>query len=86
MFLVQKSLLGDLKVFFYPIKKDEIFVKSDKICDLACLMVETIKNLSFILVYRILKLALVLLVVTATAERFFFQIEAYQDEFTQLNE
>ncbi|KAJ9566997.1 hypothetical protein OSB04_002963 [Centaurea solstitialis] len=61
-------ILGELKVFYYSVKEEERFGKLDGMGHLARLMVETGKDLSFPLFYRILKLALVLLVSTATIE------------------
>ncbi|XP_076902398.1 uncharacterized protein LOC143557141 [Bidens hawaiensis] len=68
-------LLGELNVFYHSVKEDERFTKLDGIRDLARLMMETRKDLSFPLVYRILKLALVLPVATATVERCFSKLK-----------
>ncbi|XP_076954522.1 uncharacterized protein LOC143628999 [Bidens hawaiensis] len=68
-------LLGELNVFYHSVKEDERFTKLDGIRDLARLMMETGKDLSFPLVYRILKLALVLPVATATVERCFSKLK-----------
>ncbi|KAI3687333.1 hypothetical protein L1987_81028 [Smallanthus sonchifolius] len=68
-------LLGELKVLHHSVKKDDRFANLDGIFDLARLMVETGKNKSYPLVYRILKLALVLPVATATVERCFSKMK-----------
>ncbi|KAJ9548729.1 hypothetical protein OSB04_021272 [Centaurea solstitialis] len=68
-------ILGELKVFYYSAKEDERFAKLDGMGHLARLMVETGKDLSFPLFYRILKLALVLPVSTATVERCFSKMK-----------
>jgi hypothetical protein len=68
-------ILGELKVFYYSVKEDERFAKLDGMGHLARLMVETGKDLSFPLFYRILKLALVLPVSTATVERCFSKMK-----------
>ncbi|XP_076952997.1 uncharacterized protein LOC143626965 [Bidens hawaiensis] len=68
-------LLGELNVFYHSVKEDERFAKLDGIRDLFRLMVESGKYLSFPLVYRILKLALILPVATATVERCFSKLK-----------
>lgn len=68
-------ILGELKVFYHSVKEDDRFLNLDGICHLARVMVETGKNLSFPLFYRILKLALVLPVSTATVERCFSKMK-----------
>ncbi|KAJ9545585.1 hypothetical protein OSB04_025292 [Centaurea solstitialis] len=68
-------ILGELKVFYYSVKEDERFAKLDGMGHLARLTVETGKVLSFPLFYRILKLALVLPVSTATVERCFSKMK-----------
>jgi len=66
---------GDLTVFVETIKEDDLFKNLDGICDLSRVMVETGKHNTFPLVYRILKLALVLPVATATVERCFSKMK-----------
>jgi hypothetical protein len=68
-------IMGELKVFYHSVKEDERFAKLDGMGHLARLMVETGKDLSFPLFYRILKLALVLPVATATVERCFSKMK-----------
>ncbi|PWA64947.1 hypothetical protein CTI12_AA339960 [Artemisia annua] len=68
-------ILGELKIFYHSVKEDDRFLNLDGICHLAQVMVETGKNLSFPLFYRILKLALVLPVSTATVERCFSKMK-----------
>lgn len=55
--------------------QDDRFANLNSIVDLARLMVETRKHLSYPLVYRLLKLALVLPVTTASVERCFSTIK-----------
>ncbi|XP_021995641.1 zinc finger MYM-type protein 1-like [Helianthus annuus] len=78
-------LAGDLSTFYHTLKEDDKFAKLTGLSDLARVMVENGKNETFPLVYRTLKLALLLPVATATVERCFFKNEAYQDRFTQSN-
>ncbi|KAI3725286.1 hypothetical protein L1987_65069 [Smallanthus sonchifolius] len=66
---------GDLTVFVENVKEDDSFKKLDGICDLARVMVETGRHNTFPLVYRILKLALVLPVATVTVERCFSKMK-----------
>ncbi|XP_021990964.1 uncharacterized protein LOC110887700 [Helianthus annuus] len=53
-------LVGDLSVFYHTSTEEENFASLTGLSDLACVMVETRKNETFPLVYRTLKLALVL--------------------------
>ncbi|XP_071712552.1 uncharacterized protein [Rutidosis leptorrhynchoides] len=69
---VEKMELEEqLDVYHCNVRKDPRFAKLNGIADLARVMVETRKDLSFPLVYRLLKLAVVLPVATATVERCF---------------
>ncbi|XP_071727748.1 uncharacterized protein [Rutidosis leptorrhynchoides] len=61
----------ELDMYYHNVRNDQKFATLIGISDLARLMVETRKHLSFPLVYRLLKLALVLPVATATVERCF---------------
>ncbi|KAI3496070.1 hypothetical protein L1887_38420 [Cichorium endivia] len=64
-------LVGQLDIYYQSIIRDEKFARLKGISDLSRLMVETGKHRSFPLVYRLLKLTLVLPVATATVERCF---------------
>ncbi|KAK1432073.1 hypothetical protein QVD17_08963 [Tagetes erecta] len=66
---------GELNVFYHTLREDDRFANLNGLCDLARLMVETGKHRSFPLAYRILKLALVLPVATATVERCFSKLK-----------
>ncbi|PWA69295.1 hypothetical protein CTI12_AA299280 [Artemisia annua] len=68
-------IFGELKIFDHLVKEDDKFLNLDGICHLAQVMLETGKNLSFPLFYRILKLALVLPISTATVERCFSKMK-----------
>ena len=64
--------LGDqLDTYIYDVHTSNGFLELKGLSDLAKKMIETKKHLDFDLVYRLLKLALVLLVATATVERAF---------------
>uniref|UniRef100_A0A8R7THM1 TTF-type domain-containing protein n=1 Tax=Triticum urartu TaxID=4572 RepID=A0A8R7THM1_TRIUA len=65
------TLEHELGLYIDNILHDTRFSSLDRISDLAKLMVDTRKNLSYPLVYRLLKLALTLSVATATVERCF---------------
>ncbi|KAJ0714910.1 putative HAT dimerization domain, ribonuclease H-like superfamily [Helianthus annuus] len=68
-------LTGDLSTFYHTLKEDDKFANLTGLSDLARVMVETGKNETFPLVYRTLKLALVLPVATATVERCFSKMK-----------
>ncbi|XP_071728122.1 uncharacterized protein [Rutidosis leptorrhynchoides] len=63
------DLEEQLDMYHHSVRHDERFDNLVGIADLARVMVETRKYLSYPLVYRLLKLALVLPVATATVER-----------------
>ncbi|XP_052625693.1 uncharacterized protein LOC111912614 [Lactuca sativa] len=65
------QLNGQLDIYYHSLLHDERFFNLNGIADLSRLLVKTGKHLSFPLVYRLLKLALVLPVATATVERCF---------------
>ncbi|KAI3673345.1 hypothetical protein L6452_39463 [Arctium lappa] len=67
----RRTLEHQLRLYIDNVKQDEIFGNLKGISDLGRVMVETRKHLAFSLVYRLLKLALVLPVATATVERCF---------------
>ncbi|KAJ9563852.1 hypothetical protein OSB04_009012 [Centaurea solstitialis] len=68
----ERIILGhELDIYYHSVYKDVRFANLSGIADLARLMVETRKHLSHPLVYRLLKLTLVLPVATATVERCF---------------
>ncbi|KAL6521278.1 hypothetical protein OROGR_017847 [Orobanche gracilis] len=65
------TLEHELDIYIDNVQEDDTFANLKGISDLAKVMVETRKHLAFPLVYRLLKLALVLPVATATVERCF---------------
>ncbi|CAA7012844.1 unnamed protein product [Microthlaspi erraticum] len=65
------SLEHQLDIYIDNVREDERFADLKNLGDLARVLVETKKHLSHYLVYRLLKLALVLPVATATVERCF---------------
>ncbi|XP_071728488.1 uncharacterized protein [Rutidosis leptorrhynchoides] len=65
------ELEDELQIYHHSVQKDPKFKDLKGIADLARVMVETRKYISYLLVYRLLKLALVLPVATATVERCF---------------
>ncbi|XP_052623635.1 uncharacterized protein LOC111876086 [Lactuca sativa] len=65
------QLNGQLDIYYHSLLDDEKFFNLKGIADLSRLLVEIGKHLSFPLVYRLLKLTLVLPVATATVERCF---------------
>uniref|UniRef100_A0A0D3BLP4 TTF-type domain-containing protein n=1 Tax=Brassica oleracea var. oleracea TaxID=109376 RepID=A0A0D3BLP4_BRAOL len=65
------SLKQQLDIYIDNVRRDERFTDLKHLGDLSRLMVETKKNLSQPLVYRLLKLSLTLPVATATVERCF---------------
>jgi hypothetical protein len=66
-----RDLGRDLNIYIDNVRADERFANLNTISELAKLMVSTNKHLSFPLVYRLLKLVLVLPVATASVERCF---------------
>ncbi|KAI3691217.1 hypothetical protein L2E82_49437 [Cichorium intybus] len=67
----RKVLLGQLNVYYHSVTNEPEFANLKGISDLARVMVETGKYRSYYLVYKLVKLALVLPVATATVERCF---------------
>lgn len=65
------TLEHQLQLYIDNVQHDELFANLKGISELGRVMVETRKHLVFPLVYRLLKLALVLPVATATVERCF---------------
>ncbi|XP_010412600.1 PREDICTED: uncharacterized protein LOC104698923 [Camelina sativa] len=70
-FMERKSLDLQLEIYLDNVQRDERFTDLKSLSDLARVMVETRKHLSHPLVYRLLKLSLILPVATATVERCF---------------
>jgi len=66
-----KDLGRELLIYIDNVRADERFANLNTISELARLMVDTQNNLSFSLVYRLLKLVLVLPIATASVERCF---------------
>ena len=64
-------LESQLETYYHSLIVDERFTNLKGIADLSRLLVETGKDRSFPLVYRLVKLTLVLPVATATVERCF---------------
>ena len=62
---------GEIDLYIRHVHEDEGYVNLNGIDELARLMVETTRNLTFPLIYRLLKLALTLPVATASVERCF---------------
>ncbi|KAI3690317.1 hypothetical protein L2E82_48297 [Cichorium intybus] len=67
----RRNLAQQLDFFYDVVKEDDRFANLNGISDLSRVMVETRKHISYYLVYRLVKLALVLPVATATVERCF---------------
>ncbi|XP_024963682.1 uncharacterized protein LOC112503942 [Cynara cardunculus var. scolymus] len=65
------TLEKQLNMYYLIVRQDKRFVNLSGIAELARLLVETKKHQTYPLVYRLLKLALVLPVATATVERCF---------------
>ncbi|CAA7044918.1 unnamed protein product [Microthlaspi erraticum] len=65
-----RSLDHQLDIYLDNVQRDERFSKLESLGDLARVMVETRKHFSHPLVYRLLKLCLILSVATATVERY----------------
>jgi hypothetical protein len=66
-----KDLAHDLEIYIDNVQADDRFSNLNTLTELAKLMVDTKKHLAFGLVYRLLKLVLVLPVATASVERCF---------------
>nr|GFB89914.1 hypothetical protein [Tanacetum cinerariifolium] len=66
------GLLMELRVYYHIMRNDKDFANMDSIVELAEKMVDKKKHTSYPLIYRLLKLVLVLPVATATVERCFF--------------
>jgi hypothetical protein len=60
-----------LSMFISHVRKDKRFSKLKNLCELSVLMVETRKNEQYYIVYKLLKLVLILPVATASVERVF---------------
>ncbi|XP_021979383.1 uncharacterized protein LOC110875493 [Helianthus annuus] len=71
----RESLMIELSNYIIIIRKDGMFANLNGISNLAKRMVETKKHLSYTLVYRLLKLALILPVATTSVERYFSSIK-----------
>ncbi|KAL7588201.1 hypothetical protein Lser_V15G38926 [Lactuca serriola] len=69
------DLEGQLEIFYHSCIKDERFASLKGISDLSRLMVNTGKHRSYPLVYKLLKLALILPVATASVERCFSKMK-----------
>ncbi|XP_052627237.1 uncharacterized protein LOC128133745 [Lactuca sativa] len=69
------DLEGQLEIFYHSCIKDERFTSLKGISDLSRLMVSTGKHRSYPLVYKLLKLALIVPVATASVERCFSNLK-----------
>ena len=69
------DLEGQLEIFYHSCIKDERFTSLKGISDLSRLMVSTGKHRSYPLVYKLLKLAVILPVATASVERCFLKLK-----------
>ncbi|XP_037410385.1 uncharacterized protein LOC119273263 [Triticum dicoccoides] len=69
----------ELRTYIDNVRVDERFANLDGIADLAKLMVETNKHITFPLVYHLLKLVLILPVATASVERCFSAMNVAAD-------
>ncbi|XP_048623985.1 uncharacterized protein LOC106393621 [Brassica napus] len=67
----RRSLEQQLDIYLDNVQKDERFTNLESLGDLARVLVDTRKHLSHPLVYRLLKLCLILPVATASVERCF---------------
>ncbi|XP_071694738.1 uncharacterized protein [Rutidosis leptorrhynchoides] len=76
----RELLKRELDVYYEVVRRDKKFANLKGIADLARLMVETDKQLSFSYVYRLLKLALILPVATATVERCFSKMKPVKSD------
>jgi hypothetical protein len=69
------DLIIDLNLYIDNVRADARFAQVATISELGKMMVDTSKHLSFPLVYRLLKLVLVLPIVTASVERIFSAVK-----------
>jgi hypothetical protein len=70
----------ELSNYIVNVKEDTRFPNMNGVSDLAKKMVETIKHIDYPLVYRLLKLTLVLPVATASVERSFSSMKHVKTE------
>ena len=71
----------ELHTYIDNVRADETFANLDGIADLAKLMVETNKHITFPLVYHLLKLVLILPVATASVERCFSTMNVVKESY-----
>ncbi|KAL4559834.1 hypothetical protein LXL04_031980 [Taraxacum kok-saghyz] len=71
----RRDLESQLPIFYHSCIKDDRFTSLKEIFELSRVMVSTGKHLSYYLVYRLLKLALILPVATASVERCFSKMK-----------
>ncbi|XP_022032604.1 uncharacterized protein LOC110933702 [Helianthus annuus] len=76
----KEDLIDELGHYIRNVKKDSRFNNLNGISDLAKKMVETRKNIDYQLVYRLMKLSLVLPVATASVERSFSSMKHVKTE------
>ncbi|XP_024960417.1 zinc finger MYM-type protein 1-like [Cynara cardunculus var. scolymus] len=70
----------ELNLYIHNVQQDGRFANLKGISELARMMVETRKHLSFTLIYRLLKLALVLPVATPTIDRCFYSMKLVKSD------
>ncbi|KAI3494634.1 hypothetical protein L1887_40551 [Cichorium endivia] len=70
-----RDLEGQLDIYYHSCIKDERFTSLKGISELSCLMVKTGRHKAYHLVYKLLKLTLILPVATATVERCFSKMK-----------
>ncbi|ESQ37162.1 hypothetical protein EUTSA_v10002772mg [Eutrema salsugineum] len=69
------SFKQQLDIYINNVRSDEKFTHLQNFAELPRMLVEARKHMSFPLVYRFLKLILILLVVTATVEIYFLAMK-----------
>ncbi|XP_024995403.1 uncharacterized protein LOC112528615 [Cynara cardunculus var. scolymus] len=79
------ALEKQLKMYYLIVRQDERFADLSGIAELARLLVETKKHTTYPLVYRLLKLALVLPVDVATVERCFSAMKIVKSDLRKQN-
>ena len=74
------ELESQLNLYYANVKEDNSFLNLNGITDLATMMVKKRKHISYPLVYRLLKLALILPVATASVERCFSAMKTIKSD------
>ena len=76
------NIKDQLQTFIRHVRRIDDFTSCHDFGSLSVKMVETERHLMFLLVYRLIELALLLPVATTSVERVFFCYEHYQDRST----